>query len=220
MEQATHLRPAEAPAEIDLLAAIQEILRASNEPMTLSKIRAQLPARLRSLTPDELSGILAGPLSAKILYQYPKYRSQQDRFWDRPMPFHVNRLLLDALGGGALPWSELRRKLPGYAQAHAETALEEQLRKGALYRHPRFGRSGERFGLRPADPKDYLRGELIELFRRLEPLGFPQPQLREAALELLHEDEWSGPPSGGSDAPPAGQRPQTTPAEEPANELS
>jgi hypothetical protein len=70
--------------------------------------------------------------------------------------------------------------------------LREQAAQGLLHRHPRSGkRGGERFGVRPPDPKDYLRPVLTSVLRDLEQLGFTRAQLREGALELLHEEEWS-----------------------------
>jgi hypothetical protein len=144
-------------------------------------------------------------VAANALYQYPRYRSQQDRFWDRPMPVHVAALIRQALEEGALGRSELRRKLPAYAQGPAEGVLDEQQRQGLLHRHPPANpRSGERFGLRPPDPKDYLRPELSALFGRLSGLGFTAVQLRASALEVLHDEEWSPTP------PP--QKPAARPA--------
>ena len=65
-----------------------------------------------------------------------------------------------------------------------------------LHRHPRTSsRSGERFGVRRPDPKDYLRQALPEVFTRLTALGFTRPQIRAAALELLHEEEWDTEPA-------------------------
>ena len=101
-------------------------------------------------------------------------------------------LVHQALQEQALGLSELRRKLPTYAVTPLETVLMEQVNQGKLHRHPRPGkRGGDRFGTRPADPKDYLRAELAVLFLNLEKLGFTQEQLREGALELLHEEEWA-----------------------------
>lgn len=178
-------------AETDLVASLQRVLREQEEPLTLSKIRSALPSSFKSLSLDELAEALRRQVSANVLYQYPKYRSQHDRFWDRPMPVHMAGLLRNALHEGPLAWSELRRKLPVYAQAQAETVLREQVAQGQLHRHPRVGRGGERFGLRPPDAKDYLRSELAELFRRMDQLGFTQAQLRAGALELLHDEEWT-----------------------------
>jgi len=104
----------------------------------------------------------------------------------------VAALVREALQEEALGLPELRRKLPAYTVTHVETVLLEQLNQGQLHRHPRAGkRGGDRFGVQPADPKEYLRAELAVLFLRLEKLGFTQEQLREGALELLHEDEWA-----------------------------
>src|SRR5260370_23352534 len=60
-------------------------------------------------------------------------------------------------------------------------------------------------GLQPPDAKDYLRSELAEVFRDLEQLGFSQAQLRAAALELLHDEEWSPTSLLSASQPPAGE---------------
>lgn len=187
--------------DTDLVSEIQEVLRNSAEPLTISKIRAALPASLRSIGSEALTEVLQRQAAANVLVQYPKYRSPQDRFWDRPMPVHIATLLRAALEEGALELSKLRRKLPGYAQQQAEAILQEQLSQGRLYRYPRAGRGKERFGVRPPDPKEYLRTELVAVFARLEQLGFKHSQLRESALELLHEEEWASPPPKAVPAP-------------------
>ncbi len=138
------------------------------------------------------------------MYKYPKYRSQQDRYWDRGMVIHIAMLLRVTLEEGPLAWSELRRKLPAYAQGQAQEVLDQQLGQGLLHRHPRTSsRSGERFGVRPPDPRDYLRQALPELFATLTKLGFTRPNIRAAALELLHEEEWDTEPP--PEAPPAAE---------------
>lgn len=200
----------QSPATDDLVTAVQKVLRESPEPLTVSKIRAQLPPALRNITPEELTEVLQRQVTANVLIQYPKYRSQQDRFWDRPMPVHVAALIQETLTEGALNWSELRRKLPQYAQEPAADVLQSELTAGRLYRYPRAGRGGERYGVRPPDPKDYLRSELQTVFARLEQLGFTQPQLRASALELLHEEEWASTP-----APAQSEENPTEPPNEP-----
>jgi len=178
----------------DLLSAIRSVLEASAEPLTLSKIRAGLPVRLRSLELEALADVLRRQAAANVLVQYPKYRSQQDRFWDRPMPVHVQALLRMTLEEKPLPWSEIRRKLPDYAKTQGEQVLEEQVAKGALYRHPPLSkRTGPRFGINGPDARDYLRVELAKVFERLEQLGFTRAELREGAMALLNEEEWSTP---------------------------
>src|SRR5919199_4315315 len=108
MTQLTAQTPAPAPADTDLVAAVQQTLRDSDEPLTLSKIRSRLPMRFRQIGLEELADTLRRQASANVLYQYPKYRSQQDRFWDRPMPVHIAALLQTTLQEeGPLGWSEL-----------------------------------------------------------------------------------------------------------------
>jgi hypothetical protein len=188
-------------SEVDLAAEVQRVLEGSPEPLTPSKLRAALAPRLRAVSLETLAEVLRRQVAANVLVPYPKYRSQQDRFWDRPMPVHLAQLLRQALEEGPLAWSELRRKLPDYAKTQAESVLEEQVAQGLLYRHPPASSRGSvRYGLGRPDPKDYLRAELTGVFARLERLGFSQVQLREGALDLLHEEEWASPPARTTEA--------------------
>lgn len=229
----TQLTDTGTSTRTDLLTEVRRILESSEEPLTLPRIRSSLPAPFRAMSLEELGEALRRQAVANVLHQYPKYRSQQDRFWDRPMDVHVAMLLRTTLAESPLPWSELRRKLPSYTQTHAHEVLEREIAQGRLHRHPRIGRGGERFGIGPADPKDYLRLELVDLFRRLGELGFSQTQLRESALELLHDEEWSAAPEGSAStaeratntasgnaeerrpAPQASEQPAPSPADSP-----
>ncbi len=198
------------PAGADLTEAVCGVLQASGEPLTPAKIRAHLPAALRRLGPEPLAEVLRRQVEAGVLYAYCPYRSQQPRFWGRPLPDHVAALVREALAGGPLTWSQLLRKLPEYAAPRADEALQALLTRGAVHRHPGAARSGERYGLTPPDPRGPLRPELARLFARLsERLGFSEARLRAAALELLQEDEW-----GRAPVPP----PEAAAAEITANE--
>jgi hypothetical protein len=187
--------PSQPPAEADLAAAVHRVLAASDEPLTLPKLRAKLPAPFRNASPEELTECLRRQVAADVVHPYPKYRSQQDRYWDRTMPVHIAALVRGALQEGPLAWSELRRKLPPYALAQAEGVLTEQVAQGLLFRHPAAGkRGGPRYGAQPPNPRDYLKEELAGVFQRLERLGFSQTQLRAGALEVLHDEEWAPTP--------------------------
>src|SRR5437879_4318382 len=94
-----------AAADTDVVAGVQHVLQESPEPLTLSKIRAALPVRFRSMGLPELAEVLHRQVAANVVYPYPKYRSQQDRFWDRPMPVHVEALLRETLQEQPLAWS-------------------------------------------------------------------------------------------------------------------
>ena len=67
------------------MAAVRRVLQASPEPLTLSKIRAALPANFRAVSLEALAEVLQRQVAANVLVPYPKYRSPQDRYWDRPM---------------------------------------------------------------------------------------------------------------------------------------
>src|SRR5262249_2883168 len=87
--------PAESPAPpaTGLATAAQHVLATGDEPQTVSKIRSRLPGALRSIDLKELTEALDRQVTAGTLYKYPKYRSQQDRYWDRGMTTHVAHLL-------------------------------------------------------------------------------------------------------------------------------
>jgi hypothetical protein len=193
---ATSPSPSESALPVDLPSAIRHALAASDEPMTVSKIKAALPSALRQTPLEELNEVLRKEAAANRLHEYPKYRSQQERYWDRPMPVHLVHLLRVALEEKPMPWSELRRKLPAYAQEPALEVLEIEVREERMHRHPRQPgkRAGEPFGIRPADPKDYLRQELSDVFNDLEKLGFKNADIRAAALDILHDEEWAPTP--------------------------
>jgi hypothetical protein len=195
MTQTIDEKAAEASPETDLVASLLRVLAGSTEPLTVSKIRAKLSAPFRSASLEELADTLQRQVAANVLFQYPKYRSQQDRFWDRPMEVHLAVLFQEVLAESPLAWPELRRKLPAYAVDpldRAEAVLADLAAQGKVHQHPRSGkRGGERFGLQPPDAKEYLQSELATVLCNLEQLGFSQAQLRAAALELLHDEEWS-----------------------------
>ena len=144
----------ETPSESDLVAAVRTVLEKSDEPLTLSKIRAALPARLRSVSLDALAEVLRRQVAANALQQYPKYRSQQDRFWDRPMPVHVAQLLRVTLAEEPLGLPELRRKMPDYAKTLTESVLNDQVAQGRLFQHPpATKRTGPRYGAGRPEPR-------------------------------------------------------------------
>jgi hypothetical protein len=189
-----------AAAAADLVEAIQQVFRVSDQPLTPAKVRAALPASLRSLPAGHVAETLERQAAAQVLFVFPKYRSQHDRYWDRPMRDHVEALLRRILENEPLSRSELRRRLPAYARILADAVLNEMLAQGRMHAHPAAGRSGPRFGLSAADPRVFMRPELEALFARLQRRGFARAALREAALGILQQEEW-GPDAGSVPEP-------------------
>jgi hypothetical protein len=209
--------PPQAPNETDVAAAVQRVLAASDEPLTPSMIRSQLPASMRGLTPEQLTEVLRRRVEANVLYEYSPYRSPQHRYWDRPLAVHVVTLIRAVLTEGPLTSSQLRRKLPDYARDRAEEVLRDQVQRGELHEHARSGsRTGMRYGLEPPNPREPLRQELVRLFDKLQrDWSFSRERLRQAALELLHEEEWDAAPpdeepSAEQGQPPAPPQPAVT----------
>jgi hypothetical protein len=180
--------------DLDLAAALHRVLEHSAEPLTPSRLRAALPPACRALGDEALLECLRRQVAANVVVQYPKYRSQQARYWDRPMAVHVVCLVRAALRDRPRAASELRRRLPPYARGRIDAALADQVAQGLLYRHPPLGqRSVARYGLQPPDARAALAPEWAALLARLERQGFTRCQLRQAALDLLRAEEWATP---------------------------
>src|SRR5262249_1014967 len=109
-----------AGRDLDLVNEIRRLLRESDEPLTAAKIQNRLPAPRNGIALDSLADVLRQQAAAHVLIACPKYRSRQDRYWDRPLREHVHEMLHDILTAGPLAWSELRRRLPRYARYLAE----------------------------------------------------------------------------------------------------
>jgi len=213
-ESFTQTTPVDTGAETDLPEAVRAVLEKSEEPVTLPKLRSSLPGKLRSVSPEALAEMLRRQVAANVFHQYPKYRSQHDRYWDRPMPVHVAQLIRTVVEVEPLALPELRRKLPDYAKNLAEPVVNDEVAQGRLHRHPPASkRTGPRFGASRPEPREYLRHELTQVFHRLEQLGFTQSQLRHGALELLHEEEWASPPTATppAETPPRREQPGLPP---------
>src|SRR5262245_30455288 len=180
-----------ATVGLDLVGAIRAVLAVSAKPLSLSGIRRALPVPLRSVPAEALAQVLRRQVAAHVVVLYPRYRSLQDRYWDRPLAVHLAQILRRILRAGPMTWSEIRRRLPGYAKVKAESILEEQIARGKLYRHPASGRLGPRYATKPPEPSFYLRPQLNDLLRRLECLGFSRKQLRASAFDFLQEEEWA-----------------------------
>jgi hypothetical protein len=124
-----------------------------------------------------------------VFFEYPRYRSQHLRYWDRPIQDHVRELLLEALEDQPLSWPQLRARLPAYTRTLAQRLLYEDVARGFLFLHPRLSHGTDRYSFSPPDVKNYVRSEMDGLFHRLERLGFSRVALQDAARELLTDQE-------------------------------
>ncbi len=178
--------------QTDLVDAIRVIFKTSKEPLTVNKIRDQLSAPFDHLGVAELTDVMKRQVAANVVVICPKYRSSQDRYWDRPLREHAKVLLRDALADGPIPGAELRKKFPKYLRHLTESVLDEELAKGTVHRHPPVSlRAGFRFGLERADLRSYATTELEEALARLVELGFALSDARETFMQLLQETEWA-----------------------------
>src|SRR5690242_5625499 len=69
MAQTIDEKAAETAPETDMVAAVLRVLSLSSEPMTVSKIRAKLPAPFRSASLEELADTLQRQVAANVLFQ-------------------------------------------------------------------------------------------------------------------------------------------------------
>jgi hypothetical protein len=178
--------------QTDLVDAVRDVLRSSTEPMTVARIRERLPAPFQALRIEELADAVRRQVAAQVLVMCPKYRSGQDRFWDRTLHQHAKVVLREALRSGPMAWADLRKKFPKYLRHLADTVLNEELARGTIFRHPTTSaRMGPRYGLEPADVRTYAAAALQALLSRLERCGFDHAESRAALLQLLQEAEWA-----------------------------
>jgi predicted Zn-ribbon and HTH transcriptional regulator len=176
----------------DLVDAIREVLRQSEEPLTVLRIRERLRGRFRALPMRKLRDVLERQVAANVLVICPKYRSSQDRYWDRPILEHAKVILRGALVDGPMSWADLRKKFPKYLRHLAESVLNEELAKGGIHRHaPTSARRGPRYALQPADVRSCASVELKDVLSRLQERGFARADIREALMQLLQEEEWA-----------------------------
>lgn len=188
--------------QTDLVDAIRAILVSSVEPLTVKKIRARLSAPFDGIRSQELTEVLKRQVAAHVFVICPKYRSAQDRYWDRSLRAHAKVLLRAALADGPMPWAELRRKFPKYLRHLAESVLNEELARGAIHRHPPASpRMGFRCALEPADVLGYAARELEGALARLIEQGFARSHARAAFMQLLQESEWADDAPNESPAP-------------------
>ena len=205
MTQTIDSQAAETHPGTDLVAELLRVLAESSEPLTLSKIRAKLPAPFRSASLEELSDTLQRQVAANVLFQYPKYRSQQDRFWNRPMEVHLAILIPRSIPGGAVGVggaAPQASRLCGRSVDPCRGSVGGTLGGGRCTSiRASASVAATALGCSQPMPKSILKPELAELFLDLEQLGFSQGQLRTAALELLHDEEWSPAASAESHRP-------------------
>ena len=176
----------------DLVDAIRAIFKASLEPLTVQKIRERLPVPYDDMRLAELKDVLQRQVAASVFVICPKYRSAQDRYWDRPLREHARVLLLAALHDGPVPGADLRKKFPKYLRHLAESVLNEELAKGAIHRHPpASSRSGFRFALERPDVRAFAAKELECALARMTKRGFALSDAREAFMQLLQDTEWA-----------------------------
>jgi hypothetical protein len=193
------------PQRADLVDAVHQVLRQSAEPLTLPRIRERLPEAFHATRSEELCDVLQRQVAANVLVMCPKYRSGQDRYWDRPLREHARGLLRESLLAGPATWSELRKSLPKYLRHLADSVLNEELAKGNVHRHPPLTiRNGPRYALEPADIRTYVAKELAALLDRLQERGFARGETRMAIVQLLQEEEWADPPIVSSPCPAYG----------------
>lgn len=175
----------------DVVDAVREVLRCSAEPMTIPKIRERLPAPHRRMRLEELADVVQRQVAANVLVACPKYRSSQDRYWDRSLREHAKVVLHESLRAGPMAWADLRKKFPKYLRHLAESVLNEELARAAIFRQPETSpRMGPRYALDPPDVRTYAARELRALVARLEQYGFDRMESCEAIVQLVQENEW------------------------------
>jgi hypothetical protein len=124
-------------------------------------------------------------------------RSGATSYWTTPVEERAEQGILLALAGGPLSGPKLRdaarRHMLGCAKARAEGVINDVKRRLAatsrIFVHPRTGTvRSDRFGLQPADPRNYLdpvHKAIETLAAKLAKVGVPRKDLDRAIVEML-----------------------------------
>lgn len=177
-----------------LAEAIKRILQQAPKPLNVERLR-DARGELR-VGEDDFRQALLRLLDRGEVHRWPPVRGKEC-YWSRAFEEKAREGVLSALAGGPLTWAALqiaaRKFLPGCPKTPADQALKEArdalLAEGRIFRHPKTGRRGERFGLTPADPRLYLkevRKAIRGVLDKLGKAGVAPGAVHAAIGELLH----------------------------------
>ena len=131
----------ESATPVDLHSAIRHALAASDEPLTVSKIRAALPTALRQTPLEECEQNPAAGDRGQQAAPVSEVSQSQDRYRDRPMPVHVAHLLSVALDERPRPGPNCAASCPPTRRSWL-AVVEREIHENCTHRHPRHPARG------------------------------------------------------------------------------
>jgi len=178
----------------DTLRVILKNIQSSDRPLTTKKLLEQLRGPFK-VPEARLLEMLDELVRDGLIFEWPPLRSKK-RYWREDPESYLGSAVLKELSRGSATRSELGKRLRKHLFQTPKKGSEELTRKclnrllgeGRLYKHPKAGRSGVRYGTQPPDPSPYLsrvRIELRKVCEKLAPVGVSAREVHEALLSEI-----------------------------------
>jgi hypothetical protein len=169
---------------VELDDLIRRVIERSPEPLSEARIEKALPKGLRPAR-DVLARRLKSLAGTRAIHAWP-----HSRFGAFSPEDAARRAVVDVLALGPLTRADLiravGRRFRGTGEKSVVAALRALLTEGQVFRRPPAPRGrAPRFGLEPANPRDYLEPGLSSLVAAIAKKGFSPESVRDAIARAL-----------------------------------
>jgi hypothetical protein len=194
-----------AAAAPDQAAVEEVILRAlslQTQPMTISRLRATVPAPFRG-KPAAFQACLETLVESRRVWLHPSGTSAQPLVWDRSPDAFAEAVICAAVTKEPLSLADIekktRTKLKGVSTTDRRAVVDRLLAQGRLFRWPRRPRvRTDKLGLHPPEPQSYLAPALAAFNKALAQVaaafaevGIDPRQTHAAALAAVQSQDWA-----------------------------
>ncbi len=209
-----------SPVPADTITVILEVVQRANEPLTLKRLKKELPGPFRADLAT-LARVMDDQVRIGAVHKWLPRRSQE-RFWTHNVEAYSRSKILEILSGQSLTHKELERALKNSLFGCSENKAAEMrkkilnclLEKRCVYKYPLPPRQrSPRFGVNPPDPTPYLgrvKKEFEAVCDKLKKVRLSRDQVFHAVSKLLSPL----PPGPESDVEKGPSNLETQPAEE------
>jgi len=194
-----------AAAAPDRAAVEEVILRALSlqaKPVTISRLRASVPAPFRG-KPAAFQACLEPLVESRRVWLYPSGTPAPPLVWDRSPDVFAETVICAALSKQPLSLGDIEKKtrtqLKGLSPTDRRAIIDRLLAQGRLFRWPRKPRvRTDKLGLHPPEPQAYLAPALAALNKAIAQVaaafaevGIHPSQTHAAALAAVQAQDWA-----------------------------
>jgi hypothetical protein len=187
-------------------AAFEEViltaLSLQSQPITISRLRATVPAPFRA-KPATFQACLDPLVESQRVWLHPSGTSAPPLVWDRSPDAFAEAVICAAVTKEPLSVGDIekktRSKLKGLSPTDRRAIVDQLLARGRLFRWPRKPRvRTDKLGLHPPEPQAYLAPALAALNKAIAhvatafaEVGIHPSQTHAAALAAVQAQEWA-----------------------------